>query len=221
MAAQPAEAQRTGSRIGHTAEHASPKDAAAAIQIMANCLGDRRPDFARRWLRLLPGTREERELILAEEPDLSICMDDPLLVMDGKELRLQPHTLRLPTARAMVRKMLSRAPRQSPLPPQSDPWFLPQLAALPAGAGVDRAALGFQDFGHCVAVNSWPASIALLASEPDSPAQAAAIRQLMPVLGPCLSDDVKITLTPANLRDVLAEPVYHILAAPEAAAVKP
>src|SRR4051812_18113310 len=196
----PASAQRTGSRIGHTAEVGNVQDASAAVQAIANCLGERRPDFVRRWLGLLPGTKEELALVRAEEPDLSICMDDPQLVLDNKVLRLQPRSLRLPTARAMVRRMLPRAPRQSPLPAESDPWFLPQLTAYGSGADVDRTSLAFQDFGHCIAVHSWPGTMALLASEPDSPAQAAAVRQLVPVLGPCLTDDVKITLTPANLR---------------------
>jgi hypothetical protein len=219
--AGPAAAQRTGSRIGHDAESGNVQDAASASETIANCVAGRRPEFVRRLLALLPGTKEEFALVHAEEGDLSICMEDPLLVMDGKELRVRPRALRLPVARAMIRRMLPRAPAQSPLPSESDPWFLPGLTSLPTGAAIDRSALGFQDFGHCVAVHSWPATLALLASEPDSTAQAAAVRRLLPVLGPCLSDDVKITITGANLRDVLAEPVYHILAGAPSPRAKP
>jgi hypothetical protein len=221
LAAGPAGAQRTGSRIGQTATPGSEKDAAAAIEIIAQCLGDRRPDFLRRWLQMLPGTREEYRFVSAEEGDLSVCMDSQSLVLDGKVLTLKARSLRLPSARAMVRRMLPGAPAQSPMAQDSDPWFLAQLTALPREADLDRAALAFQDFGHCVAVRDWTGTLALLRAEPGSAREAAAVRKLVPVLGPCLTDDVKITITPGNLRDVLAEPVYHILAAAPAAPAKP
>lgn len=219
--AGPAAAQRTGSRIGRDAEVGNAQDAVLLTQTIANCLADRRKDFVRRWFAKLPGTQDEFAFVQKEEGDIAICMEDKQLVSDARELSFTPRSLRLPTARAMIARMVAGAPPQSPMPPDSDPWFLPLLAGLPAGADVDRPGLGFQDFGHCVATRSWPATLALLASKPDSAEQMAAVRQLMPVLGPCLTDDVKITLTPANLRDVLAEPVYHILVAPAAATAKP
>jgi hypothetical protein len=220
-AAGPAAAQRTGSRIGRDAEIGSAQDAASLIQTVANCLADRRRDFVRRWFARLPGTPDEFALVQKEEGDLAICMESDQLISDGRELSFTPRSLRLPTARAMVARMVAAAPPQSPMAPDSDPWFLPLLSGLPAGAEVDRSGLGFQDFGHCVATRSWPATLALLASRPDSAEQAAAVRRLMPVLGPCLTEDIKITITPANLRDVLAEPVYHILTAAPPAPAKP
>ena len=41
---------------------------------------------------------------------------------------------------------------------------------------------------------------------------------LRPVLGPCLPAEAKVTLTPANLRQLVAEPVLHILNGEVAAA---
>lgn len=221
LVAAPAAAQRTGSRLGRDAQVGSAEDAAALVEIVANCLADRRKDFVRRWFAKLPGTEEEFVFVKKEEGDLEICMESRELVADGRELTFTPRSLRLPTARAMVDRMVAGAPAQSPMPADSDPWFLPLLASLPAGTEVDRPALGFQDFGHCVATRSWPATVALLASKPDSPDQTAAVRRLMPVLGPCLTEDIKITITPANLRNVLAEPVYHILAGAPAPTAKP
>ena len=220
-AAGPAAAQRTGTRIGRDAEVGNPKDAVLLVQTVANCLADRRKDFVRRWLAKLPGTKDEFALVQKEEGDLAICMENDQLVSDGRELRFKPRLLRLPTARAMVARMVADAPPQSPMPPDSDPWFLPLLSEIPAGTDVDRAGLVLQDFGHCVATRSWPATLALLASKPESAEQAAAVRGLKPVLGPCLAADANITLTPANLRDVMAEPVYHILTAAPSASAKP
>ncbi|HEX8225601.1 MAG TPA: hypothetical protein VF605_17460 [Allosphingosinicella sp.] len=219
--AGPAAAQRTGTRIGRDAEVGSTKDAVALVQTVANCLADRRKDFVRGWFAKLPGTQDEFAFVQKEEPDIAICMESDRLISDGRELRFTPRVLRLPTARAMAARMVAGAPPQSPMPPDSDPWFMPLLSGVPAGADVDRAGLVFQDFGHCVATRSWPATLALLASKPDSAEQTAAVRRLMPVLGPCLPADVNLALTPANLRDVLAEPVYHILTAAPPAPAKP
>ncbi|HYJ82823.1 MAG TPA: hypothetical protein VEW26_08280, partial [Allosphingosinicella sp.] len=211
LAAAPASAQRTGSRIGRNAEVGSAEDAAALTAIVADCIAERRKDFVRRWFAKLPGTQAELAFIRKEEGDLAICMDNKEVIADGRVLNLTPRSLRLPTARAIIARMVESAPAQSPVPPDGDPWFLPLLAGLPADTEVDRPALAFQDFGHCVATRSWRASLALLASSPGSADQAGAVRRLTPALGPCLTDDVKITITPANLRDILAEPVYHIL----------
>jgi hypothetical protein len=210
VAATSASAQRLGTRIGRDA---TPKDAAAAMEILAGCAVDRRANFVRKWFTLLPGTSEEGALLKSQEADLSACMDDDALVLDGKELAFQPISMRYPVAAAWGRKHLKNGPLESPVPATSDPWFLPKLNDLSAGASVDRSALILQDFGHCVAVHEWAGARALLLSQPDSQEQRAAVAKLVPVLGPCLSEDVEITLTPENLRRVLAEPVYHIVAA--------
>jgi hypothetical protein len=205
-----AAAQRTGSRLG---KDATAKDAPAATQLLADCTVARRPDLVGKWFRLLPGTQGERDLLLNAAEDLSLCLDSDKLIMDGKALAFQPRAMRYPVAAAWVRRNMGNSPATSPLPAESDPWFVSQLNALAPGAKVDREQLVLQDFGHCVAVREWGGTRALLLSMPDSEDQKAAIAKLVPVLGSCLTEDAKMTLTAENLRRVLAEPVFHILAA--------
>jgi len=208
--AAPADAQRTGSRIG---KDATGKDAPAAMQLLADCTVARRPDLVSKWFGTLPGTPEERALLTDAADDLSACFDSDKLVMDGKELAFKPRAMRYPVAAAWVRRHLGTSPTTSPLPADSDPWFVSQLGALAPDAPFDRANLVLQDFGHCVAVNDWAGTRALLLSKPQSSEQEAAVAKLIPVLGPCLAADAEMQLTPDNLRRVLAEPVYHILSA--------
>jgi hypothetical protein len=206
LAATPALAQRTGSRIGRDL---GAKDGAAAMQIIAECVAYRRPDLVARWFQTLPGSSDEYALLRHNEGDFSVCADNKELVMDGREVTFHAPSLRLPVARAAVQIALRNAPGQSPDAPDSDPWFMAELNALPATASVDKTYLAMLDFGHCVAVHDWPGSVAFLKSKASSAEEGAAVKQLVPVLGPCLTSDSKIAITPANLRDMLAEPVLH------------
>jgi hypothetical protein len=203
-----AEAQRTGSRIG---KDAGPRDAAAVMQMMADCIAGRRPELVRRWFQLLPGSAEEGALLRSETDDMSLCLDSDRLVMDGKALSFRQQALRLPVAQATLRLAMRSAPAESPAGADSDPWFMAQLRALPKNASMDRPYLSWLDFGHCVAVHDWADSLALLQSAPDSPAERAAVKKLVPVLGPCITQNSRLVLTPANLREGLTEPVVHLI----------
>jgi hypothetical protein len=204
-------------RIGRSAEAGNVDDAELAMALMARCIADRRPELVRRWLAMLPGTREELALLRREEPDFSFCLGDRELDMAGRSLRFQPRAARRPVALAVVERGLSQAPNEAPLPPDSDPWFVAPMAAMSAQTRVDRGSLAVQDFGHCVALRAWADTRALFATEANSPAESAAVRRLAPVLGPCLAEGANIRITHRNLRLILAEPFYHIMAAAPAA----
>ncbi|PSJ39783.1 hypothetical protein C7I55_14505 [Sphingomonas deserti] len=207
-------AQRLGTRIGREAEQ---KDGPVLINQIAECVVDRQPGFVRRWLGLLPGSVAERALIKGMTEDMSTCLDSPALVMDGKQIGFKPATLRRPVALAYVRKEL-RTAGQGPARDVA-PWFAAAIAAQPAGEKIDATSIAVQDFGHCIATRAWGDALGLLAAEPGSPAERGAIARLKPVLGPCLTADVKLTLTVPTIREVIAEPVHHILSdAPATAA---
>lgn len=202
-------AQNTGSRMSREARS---EDGGRLLENITECITARRPELARRWLELLPGSAEEAALLNKEAKDLDLCMESVSSTLsDDEQMEFKPRVLRRPVATVTIARMLAQAPAASPLPKESEAWFVQKLAAVPTATGIDRASLVFQDFGHCVAVNQWAGTLALLASKPDSVEEAAAIKMLTPVLGPCLSEGANITLTPANLRIVLAEPVYHLL----------
>ena len=218
MVAVPADAQRTGSRIGRSA---TAKDSGPAMQLVADCLVDRQPEMVRQLFTTLPGSAEERALVLRKTDEMGTCMEnDRNLVLDGKFLRFSARAIRTPLAKALIRKMLPAAPRVSPAAVGSDPWFLAHYNALPPKAEVSRQHLNLLDFGHCVAVKNWADTRAFLVSQPESAEEAAAVRKIVPVLGPCMLEGMTVQLTPSVLRDALAEPVYQILVAAPAATAK-
>jgi hypothetical protein len=206
--ATPVLAQRTGTKIGRTA---GEKDGAAALAIIADCLLGRHPALAATWLATLPGTAEERKLLIGISDDLGDCMSmDRLLVLENKSVGFQPVSLRIPIAMALATKALARLPRNYAPDPAAPPWFEAKLKTHLAGAKIDRVSLARDDYGHCVATRKWAGSRDLLLSKPGSPEEGAAIRQLRPVLGPCLTEGSTLQLTPANIRLMLAQPVYHL-----------
>lgn len=208
-----AAAQRTGTRTGRTARVGNAEDADLATLLMARCIAARRPDFVQRWLTTLPGTGEKREQVNGELDDMANCLDDDRLVMDGRTLRFERRTLRRPVALAMVERRLARAPATAPVPPDSDPWFAPLVTSMSARTPLDRGSLAVQVFGHCVALTAWADTRALFMTRAHSDAESAAVRRLTPALGPCLTEGVNITITHRNLRLLLAEPFYHLMAA--------
>lgn len=211
--AEGASAQRTGTRMGRNAMNRQ-RDANTLIMILAECLAQRRPELARRWFALLPGSSEEGALLDAQEDDFDVCIsDDQFIVGGGRELRYSPRRLRVPTALAMVRRSLSRAPEQSPVAANSEPWFVASLNAAAPGSTIDRGSVLAQEFGHCLAVTNWPQSRALLAAPEGSPEETSAFAALRPILADCLPQGLQLEITPKSLRDYIAEPFYHILAA--------
>jgi len=209
LVAAPAEAQRAGTRIGR---NASARDAPAAMQLVADCLAARRADMVTRVLHTLPGSREEGAILVAQEPDIGVCMESDMLVLDGKSLRFSARAIRTPMAYALLRRMPGGVPSKKPALAAAEPWFLAPFNALPAGSMVSKDHLNLLDFGHCVALAQWAGTRQLLAAAPDSLQEKAAITSLTPVLGGCLVEGMTVSITPRVLRDALAEPVYHLLA---------
>lgn len=207
-AAGTAQAQHTGTRIGKNVE---VRDLPKAMQVMAECAIKRREPMVRSWLNTLPGSAEEDRLFEKELGDLGICLDDRLLVSDGKTIIAKSGMVRAPLALALARRELS-ANAAAPTVAKDTPWFTPKLASLTDNAQIDRLMLGLQDFGHCVAASDWANARALVLSAESSPEQKQAMTRLIPSLGPCLPTDVELKLTPTNLRTALAEPMVHMLA---------
>ena len=206
--AAPAEAQHTGTRLGKNVEKA---DLPKAMQIMAECTIKRREPMVRSWFNTLPGSVEEERIFDQELGDLGLCLDDRLLVVDGKTIEVKASMVRAPLALALARRGLRSNPAV-PAASRDAPWFALKLAGLTENAPVDRLSLGLQDFGHCVAVSDWANARALILSAEGSAEQGQAIDALLPALGPCLQNGIELKLTPTNLRRAVAEPMVHMLA---------
>lgn len=218
LCATEAVAQRTGTRIGRTAQAGNVADAELAMSILARCVANRRQSLLQAWFATLPGSREETALLQRQTDDMSLCLDDDRLVMDSRALRFQPASLRRPVALALVESGISRAPEEAPIDRGAEPWFVAPFEALAEGSQVDRGALVLQDFGHCVVLAAWRDARGLFMTRSGSTEENAAVQRLMPSLGPCLAEGVTINVTRRNLRLILAEPFHQIVTASSAAA---
>ena len=207
-------AQLTGSRISPdagTGRNATTKDGVTAIRMIAECYYDRSSKTVGPLLNVLPGTAEEHAMFSRDADKLSPCLNSATINFTNKQVSFPASALRRPLAAEMARRVLLNA--DAPPPPAADtkPWFVESLAKMPADARVDRLALAVQDFGHCVAIARWNDSLALIKSADGSPEEQAAVAALIPVLGQCLTSGSTITITKRNLREMIGEPVYHLV----------
>jgi hypothetical protein len=133
----PALAQRTGSRMGRDA---GTNDVPKAMRIMAECMAGKRRNMLRQWFDTLPGTAEEDRIFDRELGDMGLCLEDRMLVVDGKTIVVTARMVRYPLALAKARREL-RLGGVVPAMNKDQSWFAPRLASLAAGAPVDRVAL--------------------------------------------------------------------------------
>lgn len=207
-AASPAAAQITGSRLGKSA---NSKDAKAVFDVMVRCVGERRPAYAIKIMGLMPGSKAEHDAVFRNEGDLGVCMDDPshrVVIPDNVEMTLNARLFRTSLAQVMAREAL-RGFDPANLP-QAPAWS-PSLYTADAGEQSRRDAmqLGLYEFGDCV-VAARPLEVAAVVREGvASDAGQAAVKTLLPELGPCLPKGVNLQLTHELLAVALAEPIYH------------
>ncbi len=210
FALQPSQAQRAGTRIGRDA---NKNDGITALRMIAECYYDRSPKSVRTWLDMVPGQDGERELLKRDVDTLSPCLDSDRVVFDGKKVGFQPRSLRGPLGAVMARRLLLQSPNPTAPASGSTPWFYERLAKMPPEAPRDAGSLASMEFGHCVASERWTSSLALIRSVDGSPEEKAAVADLVPVLNGCLPSGIEIKITKRNLRDMIGEPVYHLLLA--------
>jgi hypothetical protein len=74
-----------------------------------------------------------------------------------------------------------------------------------------RTALGALDFAQCVYAAAPDKVRALIKTSPAYPPEQKAFRALSTVLGPCLQDGAKITISTPQLRGFLAEAMYRAI----------
>lgn len=66
-----------------------------------------------------------------------------------------------------------------------------------------------EDFGLCVIRRDVAKSVALLEAKPTTNAEAQAIKAITPELGPCISAGTNITLNASNIRSVISFALYR------------
>ncbi|MBS0478114.1 MAG: hypothetical protein JSR79_02305, partial [Proteobacteria bacterium] len=91
-----------------------------------------------------------------------------------------------------------------------DGWKL-AVAGKTAGVDYDAGSASMRQFGDCVVAIAPADALRLARSPRGSGEESAAIAALAPTLNNCLASGQNFKLKRADLRLVVAEPLYHLL----------
>ncbi|MES2443681.1 MAG: hypothetical protein V4574_12690 [Pseudomonadota bacterium] len=215
LAAVPASAQdlETGSLVNRRAERPAGKQSdARAVQAwhgFASCMVRKRGESVR---RLFDATTQAEvdKLDAAFTRELECLNTQTGSHFAGGLMLIAP----VDVQRGMFAEaLLDKMPRPLGLAPLAR---VPQYSSVwTAVSGRDRSV---EEMAVCVAAIN-PAGIeALIATQPESRDELAAVRAVTPSLGTCLVANVRLTANRQSLRAALAEALYHRAMAPKAPA---
>ncbi len=170
----------------------------------ATCVADNEPGIARALLATLPGSAAEAKMRNQVAEIFTACNDGVWVAGDGVA-RVRPAI-----AAAMVAYDIEHG-KPRPAAASASPWYAKAVAQGAPGRDFDPVALGMQEFGTCVVAAAPGPATRLVVSGPGGSEERAAIAALKPALSPCVVQGKPITLKPAALRMLLAEPLYHAM----------
>jgi hypothetical protein len=90
-------------------------------------------------------------------------------------------------------------------------WGFTLPSGLVAGTDYDSAAVGMQMLGDCIVRAAPQAAVDLARSDAGSVEEGVAIGRLSPALAPCVPAGQNMRVKRADLRLVVAEPLYHLV----------
>jgi len=188
-------------------ERNSNEPTPAAIQMLhklATCFVEKSPDTWRRLLAMVPGSTDERDLLLRMiDAAGERCMQP---VTTATRLSGQSSVFRGPLAEAIWKK----AYRDGRKPAKAIAPFGIKAALVSTDlTSKSRTALLALTFGECVLASDGRNAVALLETEPASVGEKAVFDRLQPALAPCLPQGNTLKLSYVILRGVLAEVVYR------------
>ncbi len=208
VAAMPAAAQRTGSRLGTSIPRTKPE---LVFNRMAQCYAERYQRQAAEFLAIFPGTDEQNRKFNAMSAALDVCLDQQDFVFEGSELEFDITRFHRGTAYSMVMENQARLPMTLPVAPDSQPWF----HANPSGVTSANAGdLGVEQFGHCVALRNWSGSRTLVLATTGSKEEKAAQKALQPDMNACLTVGETLKVDRRLIQHVIGDAMYHVAIAP-------
>jgi hypothetical protein len=185
---------------------ASEARAIRTLRAFADCLA-RKAVEAPQLLGALPETEAEENVVRALTSGRRKCS------FAAGELHLRPYLFRGVIAEALYRRRAAAG--AAPPPPSALPEGFEAFAARLTSA--DRNGLDEEDsnllvgrwLGYCAAHENPSALASLLATEPSTPAEIAALRALRPTLDGCLFQGQVADLGAVAIRALLAEALYQ------------
>ena len=175
-------------------------------RIAAECTVEQDHGNVAALLRTLPGSPEESRAAHKLAEIFAAC---------GAELNISTYSQGLYNGRADLAAAAAAHAlgRQAPtFPAALTPWYKTAITGRSPGYGYDPVSLGMQEFGTCVVGAAGDASARLIRSAAGSAEERDAIGAIKPVLAGCLVQGQPMHMTLDQLRLLIAEPVYHVVA---------
>ena len=183
---------------------ALPAHAQTDRDAVAECVVDNDIREVRLLLNTLPGSPEERRIGAKVMAFYGGCNDNKIVA--GRLAWRE----RAEIANAALMWRLARSPFDPAATPRNG-WKL-AVSGKVAGTDYDAGSASMRQFGDCIVAIDPAAALRLARSSPNGSDEAAAIKILAPTLNDCLAPGVNFKLKRADLRLVVAEPLYHLIA---------
>lgn len=178
-------------------------DRATVAAAVAECVVDNDLKEVRTLLNTLPGSPEERRIGTKVMAFYGGCNDNKIV---AGQLAWRE---RAEIANAALLWRLDQSPFDAATTSR-DGWKL-AVAGKTAGTDYDAGSASMRQFGDCIVAVDPAASLRLARSSRGSGEEAAAITALAPTLNDCLAPGRNFKLKRADLRLIVAEPLYHMV----------
>lgn len=172
---------------------------------IAACIVDNDAKDVRALLNTLPGSPEERRVGAKVMVYYGGCNDNS--VATGQIAWRE----RAEIANAALLSRLDSV-RFDAVSPTREGWKLAMAEGKTAGTDYDAGSVSMRQFGDCVVAIAPAAAFRLARSPRNSGEEAAAITALSPTLGDCIAPGQNFKVRRADLRLIVAEPLYHLIA---------
>lgn len=201
-------AQQTGTRMGTVIPRTKPE---LVFNKMAECYVARYQRQAARFLDILPGTRQQDVEFSSMNGSLDLCLSQHNFVFEGQELQFEINRFHRGIGYFMVLANRETVPLSAPPAAASDPWF--RIKMVP-GHGADLAALGVEQFGHCVVKRNWPVARELVLAKDGSKQAKSAMNALQADMNACAAAGTQFKIDKRLVAHVVGDAIYHISVAP-------
>lgn len=182
----------------------SPVQAETARDAVAECIVDNDLKDVRALLNTMPGSPEERRISDKVMVYYGGCNDNK--VVTGRLAWRE--RAEIANAALMSQIVGSQFDAASA---SRDGWKLAMASGKVAGTDYDAGSVSMRQFGDCVVTLSPVAALQLSRSSRGSSDEAAAIAALSPKLNDCIAPGHNFKVKRADVRLIVAEPLYHLM----------
>lgn len=216
--------------IGYLQEFMSPR--------IARCLIERDPEVIVKWLRLLPGSRNETRFVRKIDVRFSACFDRDARFQGGWLPEYDIVGMRAALVRARLVAERARFTVQYPAGDDRPAWYVKSEDASDPRVG---SAIQTAEIGACLAREHWASVVKLVtvtdpaieqmntdhggSGRSETEGQRVAVREILgevvPSIAGCVPSGVKLTIDAERLRALLEEAAYHMVVDPGASGSDP